>query len=98
VATTNRAAAYSPVLAEVLPAAEHLTGKAVQQRIERDHQHLKEDSACSASARRRTGLTCSAELMDLCATFTKASAGSGRSHGIRTTPHRPRLVRLWEEL
>jgi len=41
VATTNRAAAYSPVLAEVLPAAEHLTGKAVQQRIERDHQHLK---------------------------------------------------------
>jgi transposase-like protein len=39
--TTDKAAAYPPALAEVLPEVEHLTGKAVQQRIERDHQHLK---------------------------------------------------------
>jgi transposase-like protein len=39
--TTDKAAAYPPALAEVLPEVEHITGKAVQQRIERDHQHLK---------------------------------------------------------
>ncbi len=39
--TTDQAAAYPPALAEVLPEVEHITGKAVQQRIERDHQHLQ---------------------------------------------------------
>jgi transposase, IS6 family len=39
--TTDKAAAYSPALAQVLPEVEHITGKAEQQRIERDHQHLK---------------------------------------------------------
>jgi transposase-like protein len=39
--TTDKAAAYPPALAAVLPEVEHLTGKAEQQRIERDHQHLK---------------------------------------------------------
>jgi transposase-like protein len=39
--TTDNAAAYPPALAQVLPDIEHLTGKAVQQSIERDHQHLK---------------------------------------------------------
>jgi len=39
--TTDCAAAYPPALAAVLPAALHETGKLPQQRIERDHQHLK---------------------------------------------------------
>ena len=39
--TTDGAAAYPPALAAVLPGVLHETGKAVQQRIERDHQHLK---------------------------------------------------------
>jgi len=39
--TTDAAAAYPPALAAVLPGVLHETGKAVQQRIERDHQHLK---------------------------------------------------------
>jgi IS6 family transposase len=39
--TTDCAAAYPPALAAVLPGAAHETGKRVQQRIERDHQHLK---------------------------------------------------------
>ena len=39
--TTDQAAAYLPALADVLPTVEHLTGKAEQQSIERDHQHLK---------------------------------------------------------
>jgi transposase-like protein len=38
---TDCAAAYPPALAAVLPPVAHETGKAVQQRIERDHQHLK---------------------------------------------------------
>jgi transposase, IS6 family len=41
VVTTDKAAAYPPALAAVLPKVEHMAGKAVQQRIERDHQHLK---------------------------------------------------------
>ena len=39
--TTNCSATYPPALAAVLPGVLHEMGKAVQQRIERDHQHLK---------------------------------------------------------
>jgi putative transposase len=39
--TTDCAAASPPALAAVLPDAGHEAGKAVQQRIERDHQHLQ---------------------------------------------------------
>ena len=39
--TTAGAAAYPSALAAVLPGALHETGKQVQQRIERDHQHLE---------------------------------------------------------
>ena len=39
--TTDRAATYPPALAVVLPPVRHETGKRVQQRIERDHQHRK---------------------------------------------------------
>ena len=39
--TTDKAAAYPPALAQVLPAGDHITGKAERQRIERDHQRLK---------------------------------------------------------
>jgi transposase-like protein len=39
--TTDCAAAYPPALAAVLLTARHATGKQIQQRIERDHQHLK---------------------------------------------------------
>jgi IS6 family transposase len=38
---TDGAAAYPSALAVVLPGAAHEVGKAVQQRIARDHQHLK---------------------------------------------------------
>jgi transposase-like protein len=39
--TTDCAAAYPPALAATLPEALHETGNAPQQRVERDHQHLK---------------------------------------------------------
>jgi transposase-like protein len=38
---TTDCAAYPPALAAVLPGVHHETGKGLQQRIERDHQHLK---------------------------------------------------------
>jgi transposase-like protein len=37
----HKAACYPPALVRVLPEVEHVTGTLVQQRIERDHQHLK---------------------------------------------------------
>ena len=40
-ATTDRAAIYPPAFTRVLPSIEHSTGKMIQQRIERDHEHLK---------------------------------------------------------
>jgi IS6 family transposase len=39
--TTDCAATYPPALAAVLPPVAHEVGKRVQQRIERDHQHLQ---------------------------------------------------------
>lgn len=39
--TTDCAAASPPALAAALPNVDHETGQPVQQRIERDHQHLK---------------------------------------------------------
>ena len=39
--TTDGAGAYPPALATALPPVLHEAGKRVQQRIERDHQHLK---------------------------------------------------------
>jgi transposase-like protein len=39
--TTDKAAAYPPALRVVLPEADHITGKMVQQTIERDHHQLK---------------------------------------------------------
>ncbi len=39
--TSDGAATYPPALAAALPPVVHETGKLIQQRIERDHQHLK---------------------------------------------------------
>jgi transposase, IS6 family len=40
-ATTDRSPIYPAAFRTVLPGVHHLKGKAIQQRIERDHQHLK---------------------------------------------------------
>jgi transposase, IS6 family len=44
--TTDRAPIYPPAFARVLPNIEHRTGKMIQQRIERDHEHLKGRYRC----------------------------------------------------
>jgi transposase-like protein len=42
VVTTDRAAAYLRALAKLLPGTTYVKGKMVQQRLERDHEHLEE--------------------------------------------------------
>jgi len=44
--TTDKAPTYPPALRPVTPEAEHIMGKAEQQGIERDHQHLKGRTRC----------------------------------------------------
>jgi transposase-like protein len=84
--TSDKAAAYPPALAAVLPEVEHLTGKAEQQRIERDHQHLKGRLKTFRGCKTTRGRSDSAKPTALSATCAKASSGSGRYQGIRTTP------------
>lgn len=45
-ATTDKAPIYPSAFAAVIPEAEHVAGKMEQQRIERDHQHLKGRTRC----------------------------------------------------
>ncbi len=58
--TTDKAAGYPPALRTVLPAAEHVTGKLVQHRIERDHQPLEGRTRPMRGfkSRRSAGLVC----------------------------------------
>jgi transposase, IS6 family len=96
--TTDKAAAYPPALAEVLPQVEHLTGKAVQQRIERDHQHLKGRLKTFRGCKTKTG----AQRFCRAHGFVRnLRQGFYRLGVLPRNPKdaiRPRLVRAWEEL
>ena len=97
-ATTDRAAIYPPALAAVLPEVVHIKGKMEQQRIERDHQHLK---GRTRSMRGFQTLPCAQVVC----------AGHGFMRNLRNgfydigdaaddprLPQSPRLVRAWDEL
>ena len=97
-ATTDRAAIYPPALAAVLPEVTHIRGKLVQQRIERDHQHLK---GRTKSMRGFQTLPCAQVIC----------AGHGFMRNLRngfydvgstvddaTLPAAPCLVRAWDDL
>jgi transposase-like protein len=96
--TTDKAAAYPPALAKVLPKVEHLTGKAEQQRIERDHPHLKGRLKVFRGGKTLGGAQrfCQAHgfVRNLGQGFYRLGAV------LRNTNEaiRPRLVRAWEEL
>jgi putative transposase len=96
--TTDQAAAYPPALAQVLPEVEHLTGKAEQQRIEREHQHLKG----RLKGFRGCQTTRGAQLF--CQAHGFVSHLRQGFYRLGTVPRntkdaiRPRLVRAWEEL
>ena len=97
-ATTDKAAISPPALAAVLPEVMHIRGKMEQQRIERDHQHLK---GRTRSMRGFQTLPCAQTIC----------AGHGFMRNLRNgfydlgvgcddaqLPQAPRLVRAWDEL
>ena len=96
--TTDQAAAYPPALAAVVPAAEHQTGKLIQQRIERDHQHLKQ------RYRPMRGFQTGGGAQTVCAGhgFIRDLAGGfydlGQERDVPGLPARPRLLRAWADL
>jgi transposase-like protein len=96
--TTDKAAIYPPALAAVLPGVEHVAGKAVQQRPERDHGHL--EGRCGPM--RGFKQVRSAQVV---------CAGHGFMRNLRDgfyrlgfawlgapQPHPPRLVTAWADL
>jgi hypothetical protein len=97
-ATTDRAAIYPPELAAVLPEVTHIAGKLEQQRIERDHQHLK---GRTRSMRGFQTLPC-AQVICAGHGFMRNLRGGFYDLGVpggdlrRQEPQR--LVRAWDEL
>jgi transposase, IS6 family len=96
--TTDKAAAYPPALAEVLPKVEHRTGKAEQQRIERDHQHLKGRlkvfRGCTTAGGAQRFCQAHGFLRNLRQGFYRLGAVPREANDAT----RPPLVRAWEEL
>jgi len=97
-AMTDKAAIYPPALAAVLPEVEHIRGKLCQQRIERDHQHLK---GRIRSMRGFQTLPCAQTvcsghgfMRNLRNGFYDRGVPGGDAHPSQT----PRLVRVWDEL
>ncbi len=98
VATTDKAAIYPPALAVVLPEVVHIRGKLVQQRIERDHQHLK---GRTRSMRGFQTLPCAQTICAGHGFMRNLRSGFydlGGPGGDPCLPQTPRLVRAWDEL
>jgi transposase, IS6 family len=96
--TTDKAAAYPPALAQVLPKVEHLTGKAVQQRIERDHQHLKGRLKVFRGCKTADGAQRFCQAHGFVRNLRQGFYRLGAVSGDPKEAIRPRLVRAWEEL
>lgn len=96
--TTDKAAIYPPSLQQVLPGAVHITGKAEQQRIERDHQHLK------GRYRSMWGFKTLSTAQTVCAGhgFVRNLRDGFYRLGVITAdpriPRVPRLMRAWDEI
>ncbi len=97
-ATTDKATIYPPALAAVLPEVMHIRGKLVQQRIERDHQHLK---GRTRSMRGFQTLPC-AQVICAGHGFMRNLRGGFYDLGVPGGDSRrqatPRLVRAWDAL
>ena len=96
--TTDCAAAYPPALAAALPPVAHETGKRVQQRVERDHQHLKGRLGPMRGFKTLAGarVFCRAHafLRNLRARFYDL----GRPVDATAAPPLPSVVQAWEDL
>jgi len=98
VATTDKAAIYPPALAVVLPEVVHIRGKLVQQRIERDHQHLK---GRTRAMRGFQTLPCAQVVCQGHGFMRNLRSGFydlGGAGGDPGLPQTPRLVRAWDEI
>ncbi len=97
-ATTDKAAIYPPALAAVLPEVKHIRGKLPQQRIERDHQHLK---GRTRSMRGFQTLPCAQVVCAGHAFMRNLRNGFydiGTPGGDASIPQAPRLVHAWDAL
>jgi transposase-like protein len=96
--TTDCAATYPVALTAVLPGVAHETGKRVQQRIERDHQHLKGHVRGMRGFKTLAGarVLCRAHafVRNLCGGFYDLS----RALRAATAPLLPAVVHAWEAL
>lgn len=96
--TTDGAAAYPPAVALALPGVEHETGKLLQQRIERDHQHLK------GWLKPMRGFQTGAGAQTVCQGhgFIRTLRGGFYHLGLiasdAASPQAPQLVRAWDAL
>ncbi len=96
--TTDKAPTYPPALRTVVPEAEHIMGKAEQQAIERDHQHLKGRTRCMRGFQR---LGCAQTVCDGHGFMRNLRDGFyrlGESTGDPRIPQAPRLARAWDDL
>jgi transposase, IS6 family len=96
--TTDKAAAYPPALAAVLPEINHITGKAVQQRIERDHQHLKGRLRVFRGCKTTGGAQQFCEAHGFVRNIRQGFYRLGAVPQDAKDAIRPQLVRAWEEL
>jgi IS6 family transposase len=97
-ATTDKAAIYPPALAAVLPEVKHIRGKMEQQRIERDHQHLK---GRTRSMRGFQTLPCAQVICQghgFMRNLRNAFYDIGRAIGDMRHPQALRVVHAWDEL
>jgi transposase-like protein len=96
--TTDKAAPYPPAPRAVAPEAAHIMGKAEQQGIERDHQHLKGRTRCMRGFQR---LHCAQVMCDGHGVMRNLRDGFyrvGEPTGDPRLPQAPRLVRAWDDL
>ena len=96
--TTDCAAAYPPALAAVLPAALHETGKAPQQRIERDHQHLKGRVRGMRGFKTLSGARVFCRAHAFLRNLRSSCYDLGRMLGASPQPTVPIVVSGWEAL
>ncbi len=96
--TTDGAATYPASLAAVLPGVLHETGKRIQQRIERDHQHLKGRLRPMRGFKTLTG----ARVVCRAHAFLRNLQGQfydlGPSGCVVTTSALPPMVQAWDAL
>ncbi len=98
VVTTDKAAAYPPALTQVLPAAEHLVGKMEQQRIERDHGHLKSRLRSMRWFKTLGTAALFCRVHGFLRNLLQGFYAWGLVLGDPRRPQEPRLMRAWAEL